>query len=221
VGNSLGGIVGMRFLADEWKWRGCKKSVEGLSFWNDIKVDMFLTLGAPIHWYFDLSFNLRLIDPRSVARLASKAKSPPPSFQNLNEFFSTEKERDMLSSDFWKKSGQNLKDLLPSFDVSEENSSYSDREKPNGGWFNLYYPEDVCAGPIKDLSFGLQKSVTEDIAIYGRQSRSEPSGGLFSLLRERIVSPFRPMMGNLTGYYLQDERVWKRVEKLLNENDLI
>jgi hypothetical protein len=205
VGNSLGGIVGMRFLAEKWKWRGHSLPTGISNHWNDLKVDLLLSLGAPIDWFVSLILNFRLVDPRSVSRLASKLDSRTPSSVKLNEYLSTVAEGPV--EDFWKKSGMNLIDILP--------TSLS-----SCGWYNFYYPEDICAGEIKNLTEGLKKSVTADIAISGSDKV-----GIFAKLQDRLVYPLmnhvNQMLGNVNGNYLEDERVWSRIEKLLIKNDLV
>ena len=77
-------------------------------------------------------------------------------------------------------------------------------------WFNLYYPEDFCSGPLRELNESLHKSVTMDIPI------TSPSGFSFNFV-DMIEKEIGLTFASFSGFYVKDERVWKTIEKLVND----
>ncbi|KAJ3377471.1 hypothetical protein HDU92_008249 [Lobulomyces angularis] len=89
-------------------------------------------------------------------------------------------------------------------------------KKPN--WFNIYYPSDICAGPLKNLTPSLKKAVTEDFPIPARGWKNIFG---YSVYSNPIVEKVETVMGNLSGAYLRDERVWKKILQVLEEKKII
>ncbi|KAJ3212449.1 hypothetical protein HK099_007724 [Clydaea vesicula] len=65
-------------------------------------------------------------------------------------------------------------------------------KKPN--WFNIYYPSDICAGPLKNLTPSLKKAVTEDFPIPARGWKNIFG---YSVYSNPLVEKVETVMGGL------------------------
>ena len=83
---------------------------------------------------------------------------------------------------------------------------------------SLFDLHSICAGPIKNLSPALKKSVKRDIAIDGsRFERVADGSSVWSQLQGLVEPVVAPMVANLFQTYLKDDRVWAKIKDVMDE----